>query len=426
MARFIIHGGHPLKGCFNPAGNKNAALPMLAASLLTNDTLVLKNVPLIEDVFTMCGILEQLGVDIHRRGHTLKLNSKNSTSAHLDKQLCHKVRSSVFFASVLPVRGKNITLYPPGGDIIGRRRLDTHFAALNQLGINIQIKHNYYKIKKEKLRGASILLNETSVTATENVMLAGVMAEGITEIFNAACEPHIQDLGLLLNKMGARISGLGTNRLRIEGVTSLHGASHKIQPDHTEAGSILIASALTGGNITVEAENYDAYLPIINSFGTIGINLKIETSNIKAAGDNNLYIKNFIDNNIPVIDDGPWPNFPSDLMSVAIVAGTQAHGTILFFEKMFESRMYFVDNLINMGARIVQCDPHRILVTGPSPLKAMHVTSPDIRAGMAMLIAALCAKGTSVIDNVEVIDRGYENIDQRLRKLGADIIRRNN
>lgn len=422
MARFIIKGQRRLKGSFQPAGNKNAVLPMLAACLLTEDTLELNNVPLIEDVFTMLEILENLGVKISRQGRRIRVCAAGIRKRRLNRELCHRVRSSILIAGPMAARHGLATLYPPGGDVIGRRRLDTHFWGLQALGIESQ-RGQHYTFRRKLLRGANILLDEASVTATENILMAATLAQGSTTIFNAACEPHVQDLATLLNKMGARISGFGTNRISVTGVDSLHGAKHRVAPDHVEIGSFLAAAAATGGELTIMEATKDMLAPILPPLRVLGLNLKFNDNKLQLIARRQLRVQYELDAAIPKIEDGPWPAFPSDLMSVAIVLGTQTEGTTLFFEKMFESRMVFVDRLINMGARIIQCDPHRVVVIGPTRLQALRLSSPDIRAGMAMLIAALCAKGESVVENAQIIDRGYERVDQRLRALGADIVR---
>lgn len=422
MARLIINGKRRISGEFRPAGNKNAILPMLAACLLTDEELELRNVPLIEDVLTMLEILTDLGVTVKLEGHTLILRAARVRKHRLNRELCHRVRSSILFAGPMAARHRQVTIYPPGGDVIGRRRLDSHFIGLQALGIEIA-GSDHYTFRRRHLRGENILLDEASVTATENILMAAVLASGTTTLFNAAGEPHVQDLGELLVKMGAQITGLGTNRIRVEGVASLHGARHTVGADHIEIGSFLAAAAVTGGELTVTDCRLDYVASILRPFQTLGMNLQFKDHTLQLTPRKTMRIRNDFGKAIPKIEDGPWPSFPSDLLSVAIVAGTQATGTALFFEKMFESRLYFVDRLIDMGARIVQCDPHRVVVIGPARLHALQVSSPDIRAGMAMLIAALGAKGASVIHNAQVIDRGYERIAERLRALGADIVR---
>jgi len=428
MARFIIQGGRRLGGRHAVPGNKNAALPMLAACVLTDKPVRLQNIPLIEDVRTMLAILEDLGVRVSLRGRTVELCASGLRKTALDASLCRKVRSSILFAGPLAARMGRATIPPPGGDIIGRRRLDTHFDGLREIGISAASASSgrAYSFRARHLTGADILLDEASVTATENILMAAVRAEGRTTVFNAACEPHVQDLCEMLNKMGARISGIGTNRLLIEGVSELGGVTHRVSPDYVDAAGFLAAAALTGGELSINAEDCpECHMAVIaKPFAKMGIILARDTGGtlrFRPAG--RLKIRNDFGAAVPKIEDGPWPGFPSDLMSVAIVAATQARGTMLFFEKMFESRMYFVDRLIEMGARIVQCDPHRVIATGPAALRGSHLSSPDIRAGMALIIAALCARGESIIDNAQVVDRGYEKIDSRLRALGADITR---
>ncbi|MEI6808530.1 MAG: UDP-N-acetylglucosamine 1-carboxyvinyltransferase [bacterium] len=422
MAKFIIRGGHRISGCYKPAGNKNAALPMLAACVLTDETVCLHNLPLIDDVHTMLSLLEDIGVAVNLRGHTVELCARGLHTTSLNAALCRKVRSSILFAGALSARHGKAELYPPGGDVIGRRRLDTHFDSLQQLGISVKVDGRF-QFKAHNLHGARIVLDEASVTATENVVMAATLAKGVTTIFNAACEPHVRDLCLMLNMMGARISGIGTNSLQIEGVKALGGATFRVAADYIDAASLIAAAAVTGGRITVQDVREDDLFVISRSFAKLGICWTVKNGTLSMNPCRKLKILEDFGSAIPKIEDGPWPSFPSDLMSASLVLATQATGTMLFFEKMFESRMYFVDRLIEMGARIVQCDPHRVLVSGPARLHGTRLSSPDIRAGMALLLAALCAEGETVIGNAEVIDRGYENIERRLRALGADIVR---
>jgi len=422
MARFIIHGGKRLSGTYSPGGNKNAVLPMLAACVLTDKPVTLENVPLIEDVNTMLELLSGLGVEVGVKDHTVTLCAKGLRRSKLAPELCRKVRSSILLAGPMAARFGKVTLSPPGGDVIGRRRLDTHFQGLQALGIEVEGGRNFV-FRRRRLEGASMVFDEASVTATENVLMAATLAKGETTIFNAACEPHVTDLAMLLNKMGAQISGLGTNRLVIKGVETLQGATHQVQPDYIEIGSFVAAAAATGGDLKTMGVETEPMLIISKTFQKLGIKFEVENTGLTLPIRQKRRILNDFGSAIPKIEDGPWPMFPSDLMSVSLVAATQARGTVLFFEKMFESRMYFVDYLIGMGAGIVVCDPHRVLVTGPSRLHGLHMASPDIRAGMALLIAALCAKGESVINNAQTIDRGYERIEERLRALGADIVR---
>lgn len=422
MARLIIRGRRRIAGAFRPSGNKNAVLPMLSACLLTGEKIVLRNVPMIQDVATMLAILADLGVSVEQTGDSVALCAASIRKRKLKAELCARVRSSILFAGPMAARQGRVTIYPPGGDVIGRRRLDSHFIGLRALGIEIS-GSDHFTFHRVQLRGAPILLDEASVTATENTLMAATLAEGATTLFNAACEPHIQDLGALLIKMGAQISGLGTNLIRIEGVAELHGAEHQVSQDHIEIGSFLAAAAVTGGELSISGIEPAHIAPLRRPFHILGADLRLENNGLKLYQHPSPRLRVEPGLTIPKIEDGPWPSFPSDMMSIAIVLGTQTKGTALFFEKMFESRMYFVDRLIDMGARIVQCDPHRVVVIGPARLHAIPLSSPDIRAGMAMLIAALCAKGTSVIHNAEVIDRGYERIEERLRALGADITR---
>ena len=425
MARLVIRGGRKIGGAFRPLGNKNAALPMLAACVLTDEPVVLDNVPRILDVENMLKLLADLGVAVARKGHSVELCAKGLKKTELDRALCAKVRGSILLAGPLPARRGSAALYAPGGDVIGRRRLDTHFEGLDALGIGLAWTGDAFRLHRRRaFRGADILLDEASVTATENILMAAVLAPGRTVILNAACEPHVQDLGALLNKMGAKISGLGTNRIEIEGVARLGGARHRVGPDYIEIGSFLAAAAATGGALTVTELPDETTLKVMQrAFGRLGVAWRIEDGKLKLPARQNLRVRQDLGGAIPKMEDGIWPAIPSDLLSVVLVLATQTQGEILFFEKLFESRMYFVDRLLEMGATLVQCDPHRVVVSGPVRLRAQHITSPDIRAGMALIIAALGAKGTSVIEQAEMVDRGYERIEARLRALGADIRR---
>ena len=424
MSRFILHGKKPLDGTLTLAGNKNAALPMLAASVLTDEPLTLRNIPDIDDVRVMLELLEDLGVAVARHGRTVTLCAAGLHHTRLDSRLGRKVRSSILLAGPLAARHGSATLPPPGGDVIGRRRLDTHFSGLKELGIQIRTDR-LFKLKRIRLKSASLLLDEASVTATENLMMAAVLAPGRTTLYHAACEPHVQDLGALLNKMGAQIEGLGTNRLIIQGVKKLNGTAHTVGSDFIELGSFAAAAAVTGGSLKLKAVHDSCTIQVLEkTFNRLGVRWKRAGKNtLSVPSGQSMQIRDDLHAAVPKVEDGIWPAFPSDLMSVCLVLATQSKGTVLFFEKLFESRMYFVDQLISMGARIIQCDPHRVVINGPSPLRSAHMASPDIRAGMALLIAALGAEGTSVIDNAHVIDRGYERIDERLRSVGADIER---
>jgi UDP-N-acetylglucosamine 1-carboxyvinyltransferase len=423
MSRFVIRGQRPLGGTYRPAGNKNAALPMLAACLLTDEPLTLRNVPRIVDVDVMLELLGGLGVSVRRDAATVTLRAHAVQRRRLDQALCRRIRASILLAGPLAARHGRAVVFPPGGDVIGRRRLDAHFAGLSALGISID-GGEHYTFRARSLRPADILLDEASVTATENILMAATLAPGLTTVYHAACEPHVRDLGLLLAKMGARLAGLGTNLVTIEGCERLRGADHTIGPDYIEAGSFMAAAAATRGSLLVEGIGPEGDMRIVGrSFERLGLAWKADPAGLLVPPARSRSIRRDLGGAVSKIEDGAWPSFPSDLMSVAIVLATQARGSILFFEKMFESRMFFIDRLIEMGARIIPCDPHRIVVQGPSRLHGIHMSSPDIRAGMAMLIAALCARGTSVIDSAQVIDRGYENLDTRLRELGADIVR---
>ena len=424
MARLVIRGGNKIGGTFRPLGNKNAALPMLAACVLTDEPVVLDNVPRILDVENMLKLLADLGVAVARKGHAVELCAKDLKKTELDRALCAKVRGSILLAGPLPARRGSATLYAPGGDVIGRRRLDTHFDGLDALGIGLAWTGDAFRLRRRKFRGAEILLDEASVTATENILMAATLAPGRTTILNAACEPHVQDLGALLNKMGAQISGLGTNRLEIEGVRKLGGARHRVGPDYIEMGSFLAAAAATGGALTVTDLPDATTLRVMQrAFGRLGVRWTVANGKLFLPARQSLRVRQDLGGAIPKMEDGIWPAIPSDLLSVALVLATQTRGEVLFFEKLFESRMYFVDRLLEMGATLVQCDPHRVVVSGPAKLRAQLITSPDIRAGMALVIAALCAKGTTVIEQAEMIDRGYERLEARLRALGADIRR---
>jgi len=427
MAKFHIQGGQALRGTITPVGNKNAALPMVAACLLTDQPIILHNLPLIRDVQVMLDILSGMGVSVSVEGHTATLCAAGVKDASLDSESCKRVRGSVLLAGPLLARFKRVSLPPPGGDVIGRRRLDTHFHGFEALGATIDANPAFTITRSARLQGAEMLLDEASVTATENIVMAAVLAEGETQMYNAACEPHVQNLCELLNAMGARIEGIGTNLLTIHGVDSLGAAEISIEPDFMEAGSLIAAAAATGGELVLEGmASSRARLVMQRGFARLGVEWQCEGAQDDRwvlPPNQAMQITEDFGKAVPKIEDGIWPAFPSDLMSVAIVLATQAQGDILFFEKMFESRMYFVDRLIEMGAKIVQCDPHRVMVLGPSRLSGCLLTSPDIRAGMALVIAALCADGESTIDNAQMIDRGYEEIEVRLRSLGAKIER---
>ncbi len=424
MARFVIHGRRPLNGVVTPSGNKNAALPLLAASLLTDQPIVLHNVPRIGDVLTMLQLLQMLGVEVHDDGsNTITLQARRIVSTSPDPDLFGLIRGSITLLGPMLARAGHIYLPMPGGDRIGRRRIDTHVLAMRALGAQFDYDDRL-EVRADRLRGQDILLDEASVTATENAVMAAVLAEGTTIVRNAACEPHVQDLCHFLNCLGARIQGIGSNTLIIEGVSSLHGGEFTISPDFLEIGSFIGLGAVTEGELRIRNVIPDQLRMILMVFrDRLGVRLHLEGNDLVIEDHQDLHIVPDLGGAVPKIDDAPWPAFPADLMSIALVVATQARGTVLIHEKMFESRLYFVDRLIAMGAQIILCDPHRCVVVGPSRLHGTSMSSPDIRAGMALVIAALCAEGQSVIGNIGQIDRGYENIDQKLRALGADVVR---
>lgn len=425
MARLIIDGGYPLSGEVTPSGNKNAALPLLASCLLTDERVVLHNVPRIRDVATMIHILKDIGVQVEDIGpHDIALHAADVRRTALDSALCQEIRASILFAGPMLARCHKIELPPPGGDVIGRRRVDTHLRSFRALGAEIE-RNGGYQIKTSNLRGAPIFLDEPSVTGTENALMAATLAQGTTEIRNAASEPHVQELASFLNRMGAQIEGIGSNHLRIHGVDRLHGAEWSIGPDHIEIGSLIGLAAVTGGEIRIKGACPPHLHMTRLMLERLGVRIECDGDEVVVPGNQTLRISPDFDGAIPKIDDGPWPQFPADMMSIALVIATQSQGTVLIWEKMFESRMYFVDRLIALGARIVLCDPHRAVVVGPSRLHGGPMYSPDIRAGMALLIAALCAEGRSEISNIEQIDRGYERIDEKLSSLGARMERVN-
>ena len=424
MSKFIIEGGYPLSGSVIPSGNKNAALPILAASLLTDQPVRLHNIPRIGDVETMLQLLADLGVEIEEwDGSTLILCARRVHKATLDAELCRRIRASILLAGPMLARCGELQLPMPGGDVIGRRRVDTHLLALEALGAEIAFDRTF-EMRANRLWGTDVLLDEMSVTATENAIMAAVLAEGTTVIRNAASEPHVQDLCRFLNGLGARIRGIGSNTLTIEGVSRLSGGEFTLSPDHTEIGSFIGLGAVTEGEIRIRGVEPEQLRMILFVFrDRLGVKMRFDNGDLVIENEQELCVQPDVGGAVPKIDDAPWPAFPADLMSIALVVATQARGTVLIHEKMFESRLYFVDKLISMGARIILCDPHRCVVVGPSRLHGQELISPDIRAGMALLIAALCAEGQSVIGNIGQIDRGYERIDEKLRKLGARIER---
>ena len=419
----VIEGGFRLSGCVRAAGNKNAALPILAASLLTDEPVTLENVPRINDVDTMLALLRHTGAEADWTGtNEVRVHAAEIATTELDEDLCREIRASILLAGPLLARCGRASVPPPGGDVIGRRRIDTHRHAFEALGVEYTVGRRF-ELSAPALRGTSLFLDEASVTATENAIMAASLASGETLIGNAACEPHVQDLCRFLVILGAEIEGIGSNLLRIEGVERLGGGSFRICPEHIEVASFIGLAAVTGSEITIEdtvPEDLDPILPVL---GRLGVHVDVEDRAIHVPAEQQLAVRDDLGGQIPKIEDGPWPAFPADLTSIAVVLATQAQGTVLVFEKMFESRLFFVDKLVGMGARIILCDPHRVVVSGPAKLYGQRMESPDIRAGMAMLIASLCAEGTSTIGNVGQIDRGYERIDERLRGLGARIER---
>jgi UDP-N-acetylglucosamine 1-carboxyvinyltransferase len=421
--RFLVRGGRPLRGTIQPAGNKNAALPILASSVLADGPLELENIPRIRDVETMLALLADLGATVEWAGpNAVRIDARPVRPKPLDPALCARIRASILLAGPLLARFGTVTLPPPGGDVIGRRRVDTHFLALEHLGATVRVGDRY-ELEGKHLVGADIFLDEPSVTGTENALMAAVAAKGRTVLRNAACEPHVQDLARALIAMGAHIEGVGSNVYTVEGGHPLGGAKYTIGPDHIEIGSFIGLAAVTNGEITIEPVRGEDLRSTLLGFERLGIRPVIEGQKLTIASAQERRIRPDLGGHVPKLEDGPWPAFPADVMSTTIVTATQCSGMILIFEKMFESRLFFVDKLIGMGARIVLCDPHRAVISGPSTLKGGTVDSPDIRAGMAMLLAALGADGPSVIHNVGQIERGYERIDERLRALGADIER---
>ncbi len=426
MEKLIIQGGVPLTGDVTPSGNKNAALPLLAACTLTDEPVILHNVPHIRDVLAMRALLLSLGVQISEIDeHTLRIHAEHLRPADLDPDLCRQIRASILLAGPMLARSGALELPPPGGDIIGRRRVDTHILAFSALGARARYSRgeHLFQFSADRLVGANILLDEASVTATENAIMAAVTAEGTTVLRNAASEPHIQELCQFLNKLGAQIENIGSNTLQIQGVRKLHGGEFTIGPDYLEVVSFIGAAVVTHGTIRVR-HAAPAFLDMIAIvFRRLGVVWEVDGDDILVPSEQKLAVEPDLGDAIPEISVMPWPSFPTDLMSIAIVVATQSNGSVLFHDWMYPSRMFFIDKLVNMGAQIVLCDPHRCIVQGPTRLYGESMESPDIRAGMALLLAALAAKGTSVIRNVGQIDRGYERVDNKLRALGARIER---
>jgi UDP-N-acetylglucosamine 1-carboxyvinyltransferase len=425
MEKFVIQGGVPLSGELTVSGNKNAALPILAACLLTEEELLLHRVPRIRDTEAQIALLERLGVEVAWvADNSLRLCAADVTEVEVDHDLSSQIRASFLLAGPLLARFGEARMPPPGGDFIGRRRLDAHLDAFKDLGARVA-GDRWIELSAAPggLRASEIFMDEPSVMGTENAMMAAALTSGPTTVANAASEPHVQDLARLLSKMGAEVDGIGSNVMTIHGRDRLGGAEHEISPDHIEAGSFMALAAATGGELRIREAGPADLVMVRRQFRRLGLRSAVEGEDVVVAPGQALRIQTDLGDAIPKIEDGPWPAFPADLTSIALALATQAEGEVLIFEKMFENRLFFVDKLVAMGARITLCDPHRAIVSGPSRLHGERVESPDIRAGMAMLIAALAAYGTSEIGNIRQIDRGYEQIDERLRALGARIER---
>ncbi len=421
--QYLVEGGHRLAGTIEPSGNKNAALPIIAAALLTEHPVKLDNVPRIRDTETLVELVRSVGASAEWQGpNTLAIHASTIRAADLDPELCARIRASILLAGPLLARCGEVMLPPPGGDVIGRRRLDTHVLALEQLGAKV-VATDRLEFRCPRLKGADVFLDEPSVTATENALVAAVAAQGTTYLRNVASEPHVQDLAHFLTRLGARIEGIGTNTMVVHGSATLGGTSYSIQPDHIEVGSLIGLAAVTRSPMRIRRAGVEHLRSIRMGFERLGILSVVEGDDLVVPADQAMKIQDDFGGHVPKLEDQPWPAFPADLMSIAIVTASQCEGVIVMFEKMFESRMFFVDKLISMGARIVLCDPHRAVVAGPSRLRGASMISPDIRAGMAMLLAACCAEGTSTINNADQIERGYERIDERLNALGAKITR---
>ncbi len=423
MEKFVIQGGVELSGTIRTSGSKNEVLPCIAATLLSDQPITLKNVSRIEDVLVLIEILQEMGGSVEWVGpNELAVDNSGVTEPKVPFELCRKLRASILLAGPLLARFGWVELPPPGGDVIGRRRLDTHFLGFEALGATVEIDGNFV-IKSNGLVGTDIFLDEPSVTGTENIVMAAVAARGTTIIRNAACEPHVQGLCRMLNTLGAHIEGIGSNTLSVRGTKSLWGGTHEIGPDYLEVGSYIGLAAMTKSAITIEGVRPADMRMIKLVFGKLGIKFEMNDKSVFVPKEQELAIQNDFGRQIPKIDDAPWPMFPTDMMSVAITTATQCAGTVIFFEKMFDGRMFFTDSLVGMGARIILCDPHRVVVTGPAPMVGATLSSPDVRAGMSLLLAALAATGESTIYNVRHIDRGYERVEEKLKALGAQIER---
>ena len=424
MPKFIVHGGKRLQGTVRPNGNKNAALPMLAATLLTDEEVILENVPRIKDVLTLMDLLRVLGAEAEWTGdNEVRVRAVNIGNTQLDAGAAARIRASILLAGPMLARAGGMQLPPPGGDVIGRRRVDTHFFALQKLGAEVVEENDVWRLQSSGLKGVNMFLDEPSVTATENAVMAASLADGETVIRNAAAEPHVQDLCHMLVKMGCEIEGIGTGTLRIQGKKRLGGCRTRITADHIEVGSFIGLAAVTRGELLIQDADPHHLDSTLLGFARLGVRGEVRGNDLFIPAEQARTVEMDMGGYIPKIDDGPWPAFPADLTSIALVTATQCEGTILIHEKMFESRMFFADKLVAMGAKLVLCDPHRVLVIGKSQLRGGVVESPDIRAGMGLLIAALASEGESHIYNIGQIERGYERIDERLRALGADIER---
>jgi UDP-N-acetylglucosamine 1-carboxyvinyltransferase len=423
MDKFIIEGGVSLNGEVTPAGNKNAALPLMAAALLTDEPIILHNIPRIEDTRVMRNLIESLGVQIDDLDDTSwRITARELRPADLNPDLCRRIRASILVAGPLAARIGEFKLPPPGGDVIGRRRLDTHILAMRALGVDVKYERGFY-FQSDNLRGADFLMDEASVTATENAIMAAVTAQGDTIIRNAASEPHVQELCSFLNIMGAHIEEIGSNTLHIHGMPKLHGGEFTIGPDYLEVISFVGAAAVTHGNLRVKNAGVDNLHMIEHVLQRLGVTWQVEGDDLIVPSEQELTIVPDLDGAIPEIKTNVWPAFPTDLISIAITVATQASGSVLFHDWMFSGRMYFTDKLVGMGAKIILCDPYRCLIQGPNQLYGENLESPDIRAGMSILLAALAAKGQSTIRNISQIERGYQDVDQKLRALGAKIER---
>ena len=424
MEKFLIDGGAPLSGTLMPAGNKNGALPILASTVLTDEEVVVRNVPRIRDVEAMLAILRAIGVEVNWRGpNEVALCAAGASEVQVDEELAEAIRASFLLAGPLLARHGRAEMSPPGGDVIGRRRLDPHLDAFRAMGATVLCGREIVLEAPRGLRPTDVFMDEPSVMATENALMAAALTPGTTVIGNAACEPHVQDLARMLLKMGADIQGIGSNVITVHGTRRLHGCEHDVAPDHIEIGSFMALAGVTGGELRIK-DTVPADLRMIRLvFASIGLHSELDGNDVLVPGGQKLVTRTDVGGYKCKVQDGPWPAFPADLTSIAVALATQAEGSILVHEWMFENRLIFTDKLILMGADIVMCDPHRAIVTGPRRLRGERLESPDIRAGMAMLLAALCAEGRSEIGNIRQIDRGYERIDERLRALGARIER---